>query len=97
MSTLPYLLLKSFTLEKYFFRDYIGFFVICFPPFLYLYKLVKQVYVHNTLTITPPHIQQNKACFVWEVVTFIEGAPSKKHFKTQTHTRKQIKDAVNKI
>ena len=36
---------------------------------------------HKTLNIYPPQLQKNKACFVWEVATFIEGVPSK-HFKT---------------
>ena len=54
MSTLPYSLFKSLALETYSFWVCVGFSLICFPAFLYLYKLVKQSYIHNTLIINPP-------------------------------------------
>ncbi len=44
------------------------------------YLLKKQILLYNYLIITPPRFfQRNKACFVWEVMTFIEGVPSKKY------------------
>ncbi len=77
MSTVPYRLFIPAKLTKFAFGLCFYVLVLFTPLLKQLILLAKQALVCKMLTITPPPFT-TKHCFVWEVVTFIEGVPSKK-------------------